>query len=238
MSTSGAASSGSPTSGGTTVADPLWGFVLMWGGFPVAGAGLGWIVIHLADWAADLRWVPFQRPLEVIADFPRAQALIVAMIVGAIAGLVLAFIGHQESLNVQVGDDRVRFSRGGRTKEIDRADVTGVFRDGKDLVMIGRSGEELARETSDLDTARLRDAFRAHGYAWHADGDPHRDRFRRWIDGDPDLAVRANALLRARDRALEKNNKADLEEFRAALSEAGVVVRDEDKKQYWRHTRT
>ena len=237
MSTSGAAPSSSPISGGTTVADPLWGFVLMWGGFPVVGAALGWLAVHLADWASELQWVPFHRPLEVIADFPRAQALIVAMIVGAIGGLVLAFIGHQESLNVRVGDDRVTFSRAGRTKEIDRAAVTGVFRDGKDLVVLGRSGEELAREKSDLDTTKLHDAFRAHGYAWHADGDPHRDRFRRWLDGDPDLSGRANALLKARDQALEKSNKADLEEFRAALSEAGVVVRDEDKKQYWRHTR-
>jgi hypothetical protein len=38
-------------------------------------------------------------------------------------------------------------SRGGEARDIARTSIAGAFRDGKQLVLLGRGGEELAWET-------------------------------------------------------------------------------------------
>jgi hypothetical protein len=72
------------------------------------------------------------------------------------------------------------------------------------------------------------------GGVWQADGDPHRDEYRRWVDDVPDLPVGANVLLRARARALDKGDGDEVAQLRADLARLGVVVRDESKRQRWR----
>jgi hypothetical protein len=148
---------------------------------------------------------------------------------------VFAYLGAAESLTVTVSDDRVAMTRGGTTTEIERAAVSAVFLDDKKLVLLDAEGAELARETSESGAAdRLRDAFVGHGFPWRAEGDPFRDTFRRWVEDTPDLPVGADALLKARAKALSKGERADLAELRAELARLGVVVRDERKRQYWR----
>jgi hypothetical protein len=99
-------------------------------------------------------------------------------------------------------------------------------------------GEELARKATDLDADRLQAAFVIHGFPWLAGGDPHKDEFRLWAEDMPDLPAGANALLKARARALGKggDGKEDAAELRAELARLGIVVRDEKKRQYWRRT--
>ena len=43
-----------------------------------------------------------------------------------------------------------------------------VFRDGKQLVLLGRTSEEITREDCDLNAQRLADAFTGHGYVTEA----------------------------------------------------------------------
>jgi len=225
-------------SGGTVVTDPGWARLLMWGGFPVLGAGLGWLLKSGAGWVASLPWAPFQGLFELVDSAPEPYATIGAPVLGGLAGLCLAFLGAQESLTVVVADDRVTLQRGdGGVQEIDRGAVAGVFLDGKQLVLLGRATDELAREKSDLGAARLTEAFRAHGYPWLAEGDPYRDEYRRWVPDMPELPTGADALLKARDRALRKGENRDLAELRTELARLGVVVRDEEKRQYWRLSR-
>jgi len=77
-------------------------------------------------------------------------------------------------------------------------------------------------------------AFRKHGYPWSDDGDPHRDQYRRWVPDMPDLPASANALLKARELALQKKDKTDAEDLRKELARLGYVVREEGTRQYWR----
>lgn len=217
----------------TVVEAPAAERVLVWGGFPVAGAGLGWLVKALAGWASTLPWVPFQGPLELIASLPEPWVTLGALVVGAVAGLVLAFIAHQENLAVTVTADTVTLKRGEHTREIAAGSVGGVFVDDKCLVLLGRDTGELARERSDLGTPRLRDAFTAHGYTWY-DTDPYGDAFRPWVEDSPDLSSSAHALLKARRRALEKDKNDDAAELRHELAKLGVVVREEKQRQHWR----
>jgi hypothetical protein len=219
------------------VAESVWVFVLLWGGAPPLGAGAGWLLKVLVGWIARLPWAPFEGPLKLIASLPEPQVTIGALAIGALAGAALALIATLERLTVTVSDDRVTMVRGdGRRREVERAAVTSVFVDGKRLVLLGAVGEEVAGESSDLDVGRLAAAFRAHGYPWSAEGDPYRDDYRRWVEGLPGLPAGADALLRARQRALTKGDDGEAVDLRAELARLGVVIRDEKKRQYWRLT--
>ncbi|WP_173077649.1 YqeB family protein [Phytohabitans rumicis] len=223
----------------TVVSDPAWATAVMWGGLPVAGAGAAWALQAAAGWLASLPWVPFEGPLNLVASVADAepQATIGALAIGGLAGLVLAFIGAQETLSVTVAGDRVLLGRGDSAQEIGRAAVTAVFVDGKKLVLQGRDAEEIAREGFDLSADRLREAFVAHGYPWATGGDPYRSDFRRWVPDDPDLPGSAAAVLKARAKALDKDDKTDIKELGTELAKLGIVVREEGKRQYWRRTR-
>lgn len=235
---SGASQSGRET----VVSEPVWGRVLMWTGLPLLGAGAGWLLKSVAGWVVSLPWAPLQGPFELadqlITSFGEPQATIGALAVGAVAGLVLAFIAEHESLTVGVSHDQVSLKRGEYSREIGRRSVNAVFLDGKQLVLLGHQTEELARENSDLDAERLRDAFQAHGFPWLAGGDPHKDEYRLWVEGTPDLPAGADALLAARARALnDDDGKDDAAALRAELAKLGIVVREEKTRQYWRCTR-
>lgn len=217
----------------TVVGARAWEQALVWVGFPVLGVLAGWLVKALAGWASTLPWVPFQGPLRLLASIPEPWATLGALVLGGAVGLVVAFIGHQENLTVTVSADTVTLRRGESSRELAAGSIDGAFVDGKRLVLLGPDTGELAREQTDLDTGRLRDAFTAHGFTWH-DADPHREAFRPWVEDSPDLSGSAHALLKARRRALAKDKKDDAAELRDELGKLGVVVREDKQRQYWR----
>lgn len=220
----------------TVVAPPPGERALVRIGFPLVGAAAGWLIKSVAGWVASLPWAPFQGPFTLIASVAdRPLATAVALLVGGLAGLVVVFLAEHDYVTVTVGDGEITMARGGSSQSVGRASIGAVFLDGKQLVLLGRATEELARQGGDLpDAKRLEDAFLAHGYPWHADGDPHRDEYQRWVEGTPGLPAGADALLKARARALDKGDKDDAAELRTELAKLGIVVRDENKRQYWR----
>jgi hypothetical protein len=131
-------------------------------------------------------------------------------VVGLADGLAVAFIAARERLTVTVSDDAATLMRGsGATVRVNRPAVDAVFMDDKYLVLLGSSGQELARNGCDLRAEALRTAFVNHGYPWRADGDPYREEFRLWVEDLPGLTEGANALLKARAKALAKRNDGD-----------------------------
>lgn len=217
-----------------TLTEPLWARLLMWLGLPAVGAGALYGLTRLADWVAGLPWFPFQGLFELVSEIPEPQRTWAALGVGLVGGLVLAMIGHAESLTLTVDHQGVSFTRDDKTAKINKDQITAAFLDGKNIVLLGRDGRELAREPSELDPSQIQEAFRSTGYAWLADGDPHKEQYRRWVESDPDLPPAADAFLRARDKAIKKDQKKDVAELRQELARLGVVVRDEKKNQYWR----
>jgi hypothetical protein len=116
--------------------------------------------------------------------------------------------------------------------------VDAVFMDGQHLVLLDRDGAELASESSDLSAVALRDAFSRFGYPWRADGDPYRGDFRRWVEDLPGLPDGADALLRARARALRKGRNRETAALRRELLALRVIVRDDKRLQYCRTVAT
>jgi hypothetical protein len=211
----------------------VWG--LIWVGFPLAGAAAGWLLNALLNWAVPLSGGLVTRLLNLLGSIGEPQDFIGAAVIGAAAGFVVALLAAKDAIELDVADDAVGVQRGSRPqRQIQRADVVGVFTDAKYLVLLGPGGAEQLREKHDLDEAQLRHAFEGHGWPWLTEGDPHAGQYRRFVDDDPDLPPAANALLKARAVAVSKDDGHDLAELRDELGKLGVVVRDERKRQYWR----
>ncbi|AYY15268.1 hypothetical protein EF847_05075 [Actinobacteria bacterium YIM 96077] len=209
---------------------------MLFGGFPIAGALIGWLLTPLASWLVTLPWAPLQGPAELLESLPQPQVTIGAIVVGIIAGAVLGAVGLHEALTIDISSGRVVLTRGGDVQRIDGSHVAVAFLTGKHLVLLDSATRELARAKTDLKAGDLEPAFRAHGYSWAAD-DPHRDDYERWVEDLPDLPIGADALFKARQRALDSGDGDDAEELRAELAKLGIVVRDVNKRQYWRLVR-
>ncbi|RLP95003.1 hypothetical protein [Micromonospora sp. CV4] len=208
---------------------------VLWGGFPLLGAGAGWLLAAATGWLVRLPWVPFRNLVEWLDRLPEPQATVGTIAVGVLAGLVIAGIGTAERLIVTVDAAQARLRRSDQDRTVARADTRVVFLADKHLVLLDTDGAELVREPTDLPATQLAAAFRAHGWGW-ADGDPHRPAYRLWVPDLPGLPAGADALLRARERAIQRDRRDDARELRRELGRIGVVLRDEDKRQYWRLT--
>ncbi|MFI2712061.1 hypothetical protein ACH495_18245 [Micromonospora sp. NPDC018662] len=222
-----------PEPGAVVVDGGAGELVVMWAGFPLLGAGLGVGLTAASGWIAGLAWFPFQDAFELLDRWPDRWSYPFGAAVVALAGLALAVVGVRERLRVTVGHRSVRLHRDGHDRDVARVEVAAVFVDGKALVLVDAAGGELAREGSDLNAGRLRAAFTGRGWPW-VDQDPHRDAYRRWVPGLPGLPAGADALLRARQRALKDSHDAEVRELHGELARLGVVVRDEGSRQYWR----
>ncbi|ADD42787.1 YqeB family protein [Stackebrandtia nassauensis] len=214
------------------IAEAPWVFVLMWLGFPLIGGALLWGLSRFVDWLSGQDWVPFEGLFDLAASAPEPYLTIGAIVVGVLLGLGLAFLGHADSLKVTITDDDITATRGGKSKKVATTDVTGAFRDGKYLVLLGANGTELLREKTDIPRERMRQDFIDCGFTWH-EADPHADEWRRWVDGTPDLPKGGNALLRTRTKELKKMDP-DLADIDKELRDLGVMVRYDKGKHYWR----
>ncbi|RAY11197.1 hypothetical protein DPM19_31040 [Actinomadura craniellae] len=217
------------SAGVTGLAPPAWWRLLVWLVLPLVGAGLGWAVRPVARWAVDLDWLPLPGPVGLVASLPQ-QATIALVALGVLAGLALAGVVQYEELGGTVADGEVVLRRKGAEQRFARAEVGAVFAERGRVVLLGTDTRELADHEYTF-KGRVAAAFRAHGYPW-TEGDPHRDEFRRWVPGLPDLPAGADPLFAAREAVLK--SQRDAAELRAELSRLGVVVRDRDGRQYWR----
>lgn len=219
----------------TIVRHSGWFHVMLWTALPILGGIVGGVASRLPGWIAQLPWFPNQAKIAELSEVVGVKTTVSLIVAGVIVGIVLAMMAYDEMVTVTVSADRIAIERA-NTPPIELAghDVTGVFTENKALITLGTSGTELAREPIDLPISRLEDAFRAHGYVWH-DHDPYADNFTRWVDGATALSRDAHALLRARHDELENDgDAADLRELRHYLAELGVIVKERNKKQYWR----
>lgn len=213
--------------------------VLLFGGLPLVGLVLGFFLPRIADWAAGHSWVPFQGVLRLIAAWDSWWVVVVCVIVGLVAGVVLAAMALDDTLKVTITSRSVEFLKHQKTVTVPREKVSVAFLDGKEIVLQDASSRELAREKHDQlksETPKIAAAFRTHGYPWSEAGDPHAAEFRRWIEDDPDLPPAVNAILKVRSRAFDDGDKgkADLRELRTELTNLGYTIKDKDRKQYWR----
>jgi hypothetical protein len=232
---------GSATQARTVIGHSTTDKVILYGGFPLVGLVLGFFLPRIADWAADRDWVPFQGPLKLIAGWDQWWVSVICVVIGLLAGVLLAAMALEDTLKVTVTGQSVEFLKNQKTVTVPREKVAVAFLDGKEIVLQDSTSRELAREKHDQlksEAKQIPAAFRAHGYPWSDSGDPHAHRFRRWVEDEPELPPAVNAVLKARSKAFDDGDKgkADLRELRDEVTKLGYTVKDKEKKQYWRPT--
>ncbi|TDD18761.1 hypothetical protein E1218_25455 [Kribbella turkmenica] len=232
---------GSTTQPRTVIGHSTTDKVVLYGGLPLVGLLLGLFLPRIADWAAERDWVPFQGPLKLVAGWDQWWVSVICVVIGLLAGILLAAMALEDTLKVTVTRESVGFLKNQKTLTVPREKVAVAFLDGKEIVLQDSTSRELAREKHDQLKSEARQipaAFRAHGYPWTDGGDPHADRFRRWVEDEPELPPTVNALLKARSKAFDQGDKgkADLRELRDEVTKLGFTVKDKEKKQYWRPT--
>ncbi|MGF7532508.1 DUF308 domain-containing protein [Bacillus mexicanus] len=206
--------------------------------FAIIGLTIGYFIPQFAKWALSLPWNPFEGPIRLVTSFQGSPASFITALIGMSAGIWFVHTVIAMLLSVEITNDTVKLTKGKKVQTIRSEDITLVFIDRKQLVLLGTAGYELAREEIDEKPANVEKAFRQHHYEWAAYGDPFKDQFRRWIPDAPDLSPGAHALLKAREKALKEEDTDDMEEFRLELAQLGIVVRDEGTRQHWRKAQT
>jgi len=219
----------------TVIGFPFIIRVLIFVGCTVLGLALGYFIPMIAQWASTLPWVPFQGPLKLISSLSGAWATtVVTSLLGLLVGLWFAEEVIKDMLRVVVSGDTIQLKKDEVVQELRFDNISTAFLDGKELVFLGREGQELAREKYEWASERIVDALMAHGYSWSPGGDPYKGQYHRWVQDTPDLHPTVNALLKARENTLKNKNGREARELRSEVAKHGVVVRDEETRQYWR----
>ncbi len=208
----------------------LGGLVLVCTGI---GFGAGFAIPPLSAWAAS--FLPdLPGPLELAARLPSVWLVPIMTVLGLIVGAWLATEAHRDALSVRVADDHLLVTSKKREKYIARADISAVFTDPKDFVVMGAQRQLYRYSASDVSATRLAAVLQRHQYPWKGMQDPHESQFRRWIDGHPDVEPEVNKLLRRRGDLVGTDEIAELEDVTAQLHDRGIVVRDRNKQQQYR----
>lgn len=220
---------------GTTTVGPEAVFhAVVWVGFPVLGAAAGAVLAVALDWVVGLSWAPFQGPLTLVDELTGTWTLPALVASGLVLGLVFALIAQNDAARVTVGADEVVLNQGGDESTVPREAVATVFEEYGRLVLQDVSGCRPGGVLlEDVSVEKVREAFVRHGYDW-VEKDPYDKEFARWVPGAPGLHSQADAVLGARQEALEKNNGVRSEDFRQELAKLDVVVREDGDRQYWR----
>lgn len=199
----------------------------------VFGAALGCFFPAIANWALTIPFVPFKGPIELIVSFNHLWVSVIAAVIGIIAGLFFSHYVFNEILEVYISEQNVRLRFKEKEESFEKKDIYAVYIENKHLIILGIDQNELYREQIDSKKAHVAEAFKNHGYHW-TEEDPFKDQYQRWVEDHPDFPSHVNALLLARERAIQNNNHDEAKILRKDLAKLGVVIQDEEKRQYVR----
>lgn len=202
-------------------------------GTPILGLLLGLALPPLARWLSDLPVLPWRDGITFVGSLDKPWQTAIATGVGLVGGLLLAVTELAETLKLSLTDRELVTEQHDVTRTIERARVSAVFLDGKELVVLDETSRQFTRGAHKTAAPALAEAFRSHGYPWQ-DTDPYAPLFHRWIPGAPGLPAEAHAVLAARKAALKSEAEEDVRDLAETMQGLGYVVRDEGKDQYWR----
>jgi uncharacterized protein involved in high-affinity Fe2+ transport len=177
--------------------------------------------------------MPLRDWISIIASMKEPYATVGCVVVGAGAGAFCVRLVMRSSVAMSVTGKRIIWKAGGKPRKFERAEIGAVFFDGDDLILLGPAGDELTRADSNMEHDVVAATMTKYGYPW-SDADPYLDDYRRWVDDMPGLSLAINALMKARQKALQENEADSAAELRADLAKLGVVIRQTDDRQFYR----
>ncbi|MFD1386950.1 hypothetical protein ACFQ4Z_09035 [Oceanobacillus oncorhynchi subsp. oncorhynchi] len=205
-------------------------------GGPLLGAIIGWFIQIISSWLIKIPFIPFGPFFEWIISWNSSWVSIIGGIVGLIAGILFALYAFSESLKMTIADQKVTMKRYDQEVTLQKNDISAIYMDRKDIVVLGQKGEELYRSQTDVKQPKIEAAFLEHYFSWKSQ-DPYQADYQRWIPEHPDFPASVNSLLAAREKALKEDDVKEAAVLRQDLAAEGAVIRDEDKRQYVRMIR-
>lgn len=195
----------------------------------------GWFIPVIANALLNFEIIPYIKIVEFIASFEHTKTSIIATIIGVIIAVIFAIAIIVESLKVTITPQNIMLTVKDKTETIDKKEISAIFMDKRELVILGPHSNELYREEFDVKKAKVKEAFQYYRYPWY-DEDPYIDEYERWVKDHPDFPEKINALLKARQVALEDDETDEAKQLRRDLAKLGVVIKDKKKAQYVRMT--
>jgi len=208
-------------------------WLLLVGG-PVILLAIGLVVPPSAR--ALLSWehaLPFRPVIRFLGAVDQPWEIAVNALIWAVVGLLIAFEAISDQVTLVVTDSEATITDDTGSRTVRRAEASTVHVDGGELVVLGRDSRQLLRETLPGRADVVGEAFRRHGYTW-SPKDPHQGLYTSWTGGSGDLPDAVDAVLRARQDALDAKSKQQVGQLRVAVEELGYTVRDEGGRQFWR----
>lgn len=200
----------------------------------VLGFGISFLVGPVVSWLLE-RIETAPGPLRLVDEMPLVASVPLLTVLGAVGGWIVFSIWNDDVGRVVIDQRTVRLETKHAASEYSREEITQIFLDKDDLVLIGDGARELSRTSSDSGLApRLAQAFEQYDYPWCGAEDPREAEFTDWVDRSASLAEHDHVLLRSRRRALADGRTGEAESLRDQLAERGIVVRDRSERQQYR----
>lgn len=135
-----------------------------------------------------------------------------------------------------ITDQEVTMKRYDKEVQLQKSEISAIYMDRKDIVVLGQKGEELYRAQTDVKLLKIEAALLEHRFPWKTK-DPYQSDYQRWVPEHPDFPASVNSLLAAREKALKEDDEKEAAILRNDLADKGAAIRDEDKRQYVRMIR-
>lgn len=203
---------------------------------PILGVLLGWFIVIISGWLIKVPFIPLKEILEWISTLSGIWVSIIGAVIGGIVGIIFTLYAFHESLKITVSNSDVKLEIKEKAETIAKKDISAIFMEQKYVIILGNNGVELYRGQTDSKREYVEDTFEHYGFPW-VDKDPFENQYLRWVTDYPEFPSHVNALLSARERALENNESEEAKILRNDLARSGVVIRDENKHQYVRIVR-
>ena len=149
---------------GYTREDLFW----MMGIFSVLAAGLLGAAPWIARWLRDIPGVPFHEVLDRIGGFDQPWAHVARPALGLLLGVVAALVIVATAHRLEVYDDHLVIRRGDSRRAIARADIVGIYREGKKIVIDGKAGRRIFADEVEAKAPQVRQAFVERGYPYES----------------------------------------------------------------------
>lgn len=167
-------------------------------------------------------------PVVELAAIPTELAVPLLGLAGVIGGVFLAVSRAAEAPRVEVAEDQIEHrQRHVPEARVERTDVTTVFRDGGELVLLTDGALRARLDVRTLPVARVRAALAHHGWPL-GETDPFEGDFMTWADGLPGFTETENDLLRYRFSV--RKDSAACRDADEDLVGAGLVARTRKRR--------
>ncbi|MFE6500646.1 hypothetical protein [Kitasatospora sp. NPDC057738] len=152
-------------SAATELRMPLDTKVVIWVFCGAVGAGLGFAVPWLLQFAAR-HPIPYADTVRFLGSFSSPAMVIGRPVALAAVGLVVGMFVTYHAATLRISDESITIVEGDDSRVITRDQVGGVFRHGGKVRIESPVGRVLFDDDVEGGKAAIASAFRRHGYPW------------------------------------------------------------------------